>query len=301
MSTTANVLPVDDFAVLRHKIWLRKTYGYNLPAEESEILDCHHYTNIWRELDRNSVYLFNNIQPRELSSLHHTTWNTILFRLFNKIETHEAIIERFGSLVDGFKDPVALYAFLSNRTANFTGAYVRCPDLTQLCYANSNEYLEPTVGAITEALLVGDAKAAWKGLRSIFSIGDFLADQLLMDLTWQGGAFDREIVPASKFFVPDLGPGAKAGLAYCSETGQGTWAELLPRINEKLQALLLPQVNGSPVLFDERALEHTLCEYFKHVKFQNRGDSTVKMRNYKPATGTKVDALPFSWTAPKGI
>lgn len=295
-----NVLMIDDFALLRHKIWLRKTYGVDLPAEESKILDAHHYTNIWRELDRNSVYLFNTVQRRGLADFKDTVWDTVLFRLFNKIDTHQAIVNQFGDLQTAFSYPIQLYAFLSNRAANFTGAYVRCPDLTQLVYANNSEALEPVIDRVTEALLQHDAQGAWKALRSIFSIGDFLADQLMMDLTWIGGDFDNWVTPASEFFIPSFGPGAKAGIAYCQETKQGSAATILERLKEKFQDQPMPLAFGNRVQYDARAFEHTLCEYFKHVKFQSRGTATVKMRNYTPAN-SNVAALPWTWTAPVEI
>ena len=296
-----NVLLIDDFALLRHRIWLRKTYGVDVPAQESQIIDGHHYTNIWRELDRNSIYLFNKLQrPHdENGSIVESVLDTIRFRLFNKIETNEAILGEFGSLKAGWENPLALYSFLSNRKYNFTGAYIRCPDLTQMCYATSNEILQPIGERIAKALYEDqDAKAARAELRTVFSIGDFLADQLLMDFTWLGSPFERQVMNGSEFFTPSLGPGARAGLAYAQETRQGDWSELLSRLQEKFQDLPMPTVNGEAIRFDERALEHTLCEYFKHVKYQKRGDAVVKMRYYKPAQGVSVDLLPYTWEGP---
>lgn len=295
------VLSIDDFALLRHRIWLRKTYGLEVPAEESQIIDGHHYTNIWRELDRNSIYLFNQLQlPHdEQGDRLASVLDTIRFRLFNKIETNEAILAEFGSLQAGWDNPIALYAFLSNRKYNFTGAYIRCPDLTQMCYATANEFLNPIGERIVKALYTDhDATQAKAELRTIFSIGDFLADQLLMDFTWLGGPFDQLIMNGSKFFNPSLGPGARAGLDYAAKTNQGDWDQLLGRIKEKFNDLPMPTVNGNRITFDERALEHTLCEYFKHVKYQNRGDAVVKMRYYRPAAAGQVGLLPYSWEAP---
>lgn len=296
----SEVLSIKDFAVLRHKIWLRKSYGYPLPQEQSAILDQHHYTNIWRELDRNSVYLFNSVQRVWLGNLNQTIADTIRFRLFNKIETNEALIEKFGSLDKAFDNADDLYDFLKSRKANFTGAYVRCPDLKLLCEETQNKKLKPIVNAIEEALLNDSAKEVIKLLRSIFSIGDFLADQLLMDLTWIGGQFDTQIQSAGEYFAPNLGPGAKAGLKHCIETGQGDFNQLLDTLQKQFDSLPMPTVNSQPVKFDARALEHTLCEYFKHVKFQQRNGKPVKMRVYK-SNGEKrnVAILPWSWDAPK--
>jgi hypothetical protein len=303
------VLPIKEFATLRHKIWLRKTYGYSLDLEESAVLDQHHYTNIWRELDRNSIYLFNEIQGWAVAdhfeyTFAQTVADTIRFRLFNKIETSQAMLQEFDTLENAFANPIRLYGFLSNRKANFTGAYVRCPDLSQLCHATSNKDLIPAAEAISRAIVLErDARKAWRLLRSIFSIGDFLADQLLMDLVWVGSALDAANNSVSNWFSPAMGPGAKAGLKYCEDTDQGNLKSLQSELSDAFDFLPMPMLfeNTTRLKFDDRALEHTLCEYFKHVKFQNRGNSKVKMRTYKPATDYKVARLPFTWSDPQEV
>lgn len=298
-----------EFAQLRHKIWLRKSYGYDLPTEESAVLDQHHYTNIWRELDRNSVYLFNTVQHVGLMSFEATVLNTIRFRLFNKIETNEALMAEFGSLATAFEDGQQLHKFLAGRQSNFTGAYVRCPDLKQLCELTSNQHLVPVAKAIAWALTgftedqepAPRANDAWKAIRSIFSIGDFLADQLLMDLTWVGGPFEDFAGDVSNFFTPKPGPGARAGLKHCEQTGQGSWDQLLETVGAAMAELPMPTVQGVKIKFDERALEHTLCEYFKHVKFEGRNGAQVKMRKFDSNRPDRlpVAVLPHTWTAPQ--
>ena len=300
------VLTIKEFAVLRHKIWLRKTYGYKLAKQESEILDQHHYTNIWRELDRNSIYLFNEIQTWASAEAFEYNYpqivvDTIRFRLFNKIETSEALIDQFDSLENAFEDSEKLHNFLKTRKSNFTGAYVRCPDLSQLCQLTANKELIPAAESISRAIVLEkDARKAWRLLRSIFSIGDFLADQLLMDLVWIGSELDSPRSSANNWFSPAMGPGAKAGLKYCEETGQGNLKTLQAGLSDAFDALPMPMLFESTVRlkYDDRALEHTLCEYYKHVKFQTRGDSKVKMRTYKPAKSYPVAKLPYTWSDP---
>jgi hypothetical protein len=86
-----NVLPITEFARLRHRMWLTKTYGekkYPLP-DAASALTPYHFTNLWRELDRNSVYLFNDVQRRHDDDLLGSVIDTLRFRVFNKIETNE--------------------------------------------------------------------------------------------------------------------------------------------------------------------------------------------------------------------
>jgi hypothetical protein len=303
------ILSIKDFATLRHKIWLRKTYNYPVSFEESQILDQHHYTNIWRELDRNSIYLFNEVQTWAGSEAFEYGYpqivaDTIRFRLFNKIETSEALIEEFDSLENAFDNPEKMHGFLSKRKYNFTGAYIRCPNLSELCYKTSNKDLIPLAESISRAIVLEkDARKAWRLLKSVFSIGDFLADQLLMDLVWVGGELDSPHNSVSDWFSPAMGPGAKAGLNYCEETNQGNLKTLLVDLSEAFDSLPMPTLFEATtrLKYDDRALEHTLCEYYKHVKFQSRGNSYVKMRNYKPTANYSVAKLPYTWSDPSEV
>ncbi len=299
---TGKELSITEFARLRHRMWLTKTYGekkYPLP-DEASVLTPYHFTNLWRELDRNSVYLFNDVQRRHGDDLLGAVIDTLRFRVFNKIETNEALLTEFGNLEVAFRSGKNLYAFLKDREANFTGAYIRCPSLERLCDAVQTSELTPLAEDLTELLRVGDGKGARKKVTELYSIGSFLADQLTMDLTWIGGPVDKEHgKDAEKLFTPRFGPGAKRGAAHCLETGQGTTQEVLEDIRQVFASEPLPRVYGKPVGFNGRELEHTLCEYQKHVRVA-RATSRAggKMRVFDQVRNPNrktVAALPHTW------
>lgn len=283
------MLTLAQFCEARHALWLERTYSiqaeqYSAHADE---LRQHHYTNLWRELDRHTVYLFNEVQSKS-SDLPRVVADTICFRAFNKIETHEAIVSQFGGWPEARQDWKALHEFLAKREANFTGAYVRCPDLKQVCVALSN--LRGVATNTAEALERGAVKSSWKLLRGVYSFGDFLVDQLMMDLIWQGGPFSGD-------FMPDLGPGATRGIQHCQESGQGGWDDVLQQVDTALRPETRPTVDGVPVVYDARALEHSLCEYFKYIKHRQAAGKKVKMRTYRKS-GRELDKLPHRWGAP---
>jgi hypothetical protein len=276
-----------EFTRARHELWLERTYAR--PASSTaNVLRQHHYTNLWRELDRGTVYLFNNIQKPRLGNPLELVRHTIIYRTFNVRETYEDAYKKFGSSLHGGVTAENLYEFLSAREKNFTGAYVRCCDLKLVCEQLAN--LDDHIYTIASRLDYDRPDDAREAISKVYSFGSFTGDQLMMDLCWEGGPFNVN-------FTPKFGPGAQRGLAYCLENGFGNVTHLLDAGEEEIPESTRPTVNGLPIKYDLRTLEHTLCELSKHVKFESRGDRQVKMRKYTPS-GTPLDPLPFKWRAP---
>ncbi|MBM4056713.1 MAG: hypothetical protein FJ275_00545 [Planctomycetes bacterium] len=276
------------FTRARHQLWLERAYGAKAP-KEADALRPHHYTNLWRELDRGTVFLFNEVQRPRLHDRPELIRHTILYRIFNVRETYEDVCFRFGNHLHRGVTAENLYEFLSSRDKNFTNAYVRCCDLRLVCEQLAN--LDGHLYDIGSRLEYGQVDEARDAISRIYSFGAFTGDQLMMDLCWEGGPFAAR-------FAPKFGPGAQRGLAYCMENGYGNVNHLLRTGHEEIPEASRPTVNGLPIAYDLRTLEHTLCELSKHVKFQTRGDRQVKMRSYRPSA-SPVDPLPFAWGAPE--
>ena len=76
------MLNFDRFTKARHDLWLERTY--NIPAgPDSDELRPFHYTNLWRELDRGTVYLFNEVQQQSMAEPLKLVRDTIFYRTFN--------------------------------------------------------------------------------------------------------------------------------------------------------------------------------------------------------------------------
>lgn len=290
---TLKTLTFREFARARHELWLERTYG-TAPehAEHAEVLRPHHYTNLWRELDRGTVYLFNQVQRPRRADPVELVRHTIIYRAFNVRETYEAVCEKFGSSLHEGVTAENLYDFLSRRGRNFTNAYVRCCDLKLVCQQLAAlDDVATSIGMRLDHNLVDEARDAISG---IYSFGLFTGDQLMMDLCWEGGPFNVR-------FSPGFGPGAERGLAYCLDNGFGGVSHLLDVGEEEIPEDARPAVHGSPIAYDLRTLEHTLCELSKHIKFQERGDRQVKMRRYMPNESDPAPGLPWCWRDPVGI
>lgn len=276
------MLTIDEFATLRHEMWLNRMVGS--PVSSDELANAH-YTNLWRELDRQSIYLFNEIQPKTLLNFTDTIVKTIQYRLFNSIHTHQRLQDEFYDHETAFLSRKPLYEFLRSQDSVFTGAYVRCNSLEGVCEAAETSNLVEIAQKVNNSLISLNYKAAKKHIMQVFSLGGFLADQILMDLTWTGGPFEATY---NSKYIPALGPGAKNGLAIVGEE----FATIENRLNNTFSNLKMPIANGKPVQFDGQTLEHTLCEYYKYVGSAN---GSKKTRKYKPTTSGYREALPWSW------
>jgi hypothetical protein len=281
------MLDFSSFTRARHELWLERSYGVKAGGE-ADSLRPFHYTNLWRELDRGTIYLFNHIQRPSLANPLKLVRDTILYRTFNLRETYEVMIDRWG---EDFLQRVRseeLHDFLSRRERNFNGCYMRCNKLSLIC--KQLTALENTVEELVMQLGSGHGPGARKTISTLYSFGGFTGDQLMMDLCWQGGPFDVE-------FQPKYGPGAQRGLQHCLDAGHKDMDELLECGSLAIPPETRPVFQGKPIVYDFRTLEHTLCEYSKYVKLERRNGKQVKMRNYKPSE-LKAEPLPFSWTEP---
>jgi hypothetical protein len=281
---TVEPMTIHSFAWARHELWLeRMGLAVLEPRAHVDTLREHHYTNIWRELDRHTAYLFNDIQKPLMEANHDLVFDTILFRLFNKIETWERTR-------DGWPPTVRLAMEMLDGTKPFTGAYVRCCPLRTVVEYIYSPQISSDAEKIARLLVAGKVLAARVVIRAIPTIGDFLADQLLMDLDWAGGPFPL----AQGAFAPKLGPGAKRGF---EATGYQTETLLFDGLRHAIPHDRRPSVDGKPVDYTARTFEHTLCEYGKYVKWLHRGTKQVKMRKYT-AIGTPPP-IPYSWALPE--
>jgi hypothetical protein len=280
---------IEDFSRARQAAWLRRAYGVDVrgSAEAEAVVAAHHYTNLWRELDRTTLFLFNGVQRPLTGSPVDLVAETVAFRAFNRMETYETYHPVFPRVLD-LTDGGQLHGLLAGRR-NFTGAYVRCPDLRGVCDVVAD--LRGPATEIAAALAAGDPRAAWRTVRGLYSFGPFLADQLVMDLDWPRGPL------ADTGFAPAWGPGATRGLEFVQRTAGGSPEDVRARIDAAVPVEWRPTIDGQPAAFTLATLEHTLCEFYKHVKHAEADGRRVKMRANSPS-GRTGSPVPWSWGAP---
>ncbi|TRZ55160.1 MAG: hypothetical protein D4S02_18210 [Rhodocyclaceae bacterium] len=93
------------FAAERQEIFFRRVDGFLPPWTKDPILAAHKFTNAYRASDRVSQFLIRRVIYEGDESPEEVFFRTILFKLFNKIETWELLVSKLGSI--GYKE----YAF----------------------------------------------------------------------------------------------------------------------------------------------------------------------------------------------
>src|SRR5438093_7995452 len=84
------------FAHLRQQIFFKRVVGQAPPWTDDPILHEHRFTNVYRAADRVSQYLIRHVlyegsqQPEEIF------FRALLFKLFNRIDTWEALRDHVG-------------------------------------------------------------------------------------------------------------------------------------------------------------------------------------------------------------
>jgi hypothetical protein len=206
------------FAAARQEIFFRRYNGEPFPWTADAILRKFKFTNAYRASDRVSQYLINRViyegsqKPKEIF------FRTILFKLFNRIETWELLRSSLGKLsVEGFEQrrySKVLGAALGRGDKVYSAAYIMPPAMG---FAGPRKH--DTHLALLAKMLETDAfgrtfgapslKSAFVVLRSFAGIGDFLAYQFAIDLNYAAcSSFDEY-----EFVVP--GPGARDGIRKC--------------------------------------------------------------------------------------
>ena len=86
------------FASERQEMFMRRVLGNTPPWTEDPILSVHRFTNTYRASDRVSQYLIRHVIYEGSQKPEEIFFRTILFKLFNKIETWESLRSKLGTL-----------------------------------------------------------------------------------------------------------------------------------------------------------------------------------------------------------
>lgn len=274
----------------RQNIWYNRfVLKKKRPWTENKILDEYKFTNVYRELDRNTVWLIQNI-IKQKTDPKNMLWKIIVFRYFNKPELFDfmdGIPDLRNYNEKKFNKKVIQYKEKFGRV--FTDAYLIHPPRTvedrelgiELFYCKHIRDVHRLMH-----------KFIWKGydeskkpkdfikvLKKLYSIADFIAYEIYCDCCY------------TKWFkwnendYVNVGPGAKFGLEL-----------IFPRVyKEKNYNYLLQYLKDtSDFWFNKfgynmkyynrhnpsdyksqfakkmtlRTIEHSLCEYSKYWKMK---------------------------------
>lgn len=225
------VTPVFDtywrFAVERQNVFFQRLEGVPAPWTEDPVISIHKFTNAYRASDRVSQYLIRHVIYRDdlPQSPSEVLFRTLLFKLFNKIETWELLEHTFGEItLKSYKfehyDKVLSQAMRAGGRI-YSAAYIMPPGGSAFGHTakhqNHLRLLERMMAddLAGQLMRLKKMQTAFELLRSYPTIGDFLAYQFVTDINYS------EVTDFSEmdFVIP--GPGARDGLRKCFRGSAG--------------------------------------------------------------------------------
>jgi hypothetical protein len=214
------------FAAERQNLFFRRARGCTPPWTSDPIFLRFRFTNVYRVADRVSQFLVRHVQadgPQDHRSLF---FRTILFKLFNRIDTWQLLESVVGPIHPETYDYSAFDRVLSNA-------------MTQGRRIYSAAYIMPSGGVegsrkhqmhlrLLESMMKDDLPSrlsdsrsmqeAFELIRSYPTIGDFLAYQYVTDLNYSG------LLDFSEMEFVTAGPGARSGIQKCF-ADRGSYSE----------------------------------------------------------------------------
>ena len=209
-----------NFAFERHRIYLQRLAGEVYPWTDDPVLTEYKFTNAFRAADRVSQYLieltYSDPDTREDTLF----LRTLLFKIFNKIDTWKRIVGNLGTPVAPEFDYEACGNLLDNfrrdRIPIYSGAYIM-PSGGRSGAPKHRMHLHLIRRMLDDHLpgRLGETKSlaeAYGLLLAYPTLGPFLAFQYAIDLNYTTlmNHSERDFVVA--------GPGALDGLSKCFES-----------------------------------------------------------------------------------
>ena len=205
------------FAFERHRIYLQRVRGDRSPWTNDPVLFTYKFTNAFRAADRVSQYLIQLIYSDPDPSDDTVFLRTLLFKIFNKIDTWEGIVGYLGMPIGQKFDYEACENLLDNfrrdRRPIYSAAYIM-PSGRQTGIPKHRMHLhlirrmlqDHTPNKLRETKSLAEAYDLFLAYPTL---GPFLAFQYAIDLNYTMLMNH----PEQGFVVP--GPGALDGLSKC--------------------------------------------------------------------------------------
>jgi hypothetical protein len=296
------------FACARQDVFFKKVADERPPWTRDPILLKYRFTNAYRAADRVSQYLIRNVIYSGEQSPKEVFFRTILFRLFNRIETWELLRSRLGTIcwreyLFACYNSILTEALEAGRKI-FTAAYIM-PSGNQ-SFGHSRKHANCL--NLLEAMMrddlpqrICDARSmeqVFLVLRSYPMLGDFLAYQYTIDINYSNFTSFSEM----EFVVP--GPGAKAGIKKCfNSLGSMSESDIIRWVAENQESeferrnLEFKTLWGRPLQLVD--CQNLFCELDKYARIAHPsvegGNQRKRIKQKYHANPTKVSY----WFPPK--
>lgn len=202
------------FAAERQATYLRRLAGGSGPWTSDPVLRAHRFTNCYRASDRVSQYLIRHVIYDGEPNSNEVVFRSLLFKIFNKVETWEALRSALGELrwrdFDADRYAGVLRDVVASGRAVYSAAYVMpSPHLGyERKYRNHLALLEGMMrdGVVRKLERSASMREAFEVLRAYQGLGDFLAFQYLIDINYS------EVLDFDEMSFVVAGPGARSGV-----------------------------------------------------------------------------------------
>lgn len=228
------------FAAERLSMYYRRLRGSPPPWTDDHILQTYRFTNVYRVTDRVSQYLVREVQYHEDRSqvADEVFFRTILFKLFNRIETWKALEVELGPIgwqgVKFERMDRVLHRLIEDGQRIYSAAYIMPSPAfgAQRKHSNHLHLLKRMMdeGLPSRICAAPNLQSVYKLLLSYSGIGKFLAFQFAIDLNYSSMIDFAE----DEFVV--AGPGALDGLSKCFPRAPTADAERLIMMVAERQA-----------------------------------------------------------------
>jgi len=290
------------FVAERQRIWHRRFVEKTPPPwTEDKILRDYKFTNVYRDLDRGTIWYVENIykplkklEVEEYDKVGDILWLTVMYRLLNRVETFEEV----GLLHEwGWKERRKEWAHqlreLHKHQSVFTNAHLTLPT-NKAGKSKITRYIEvldklhknlpEVVNHMNAATSLEEAFHVFK--HDILCVGPFISYEICCDLMMVG------VLPFTENDWVNPGPGCRRGLRLIFPKTDTT-ADFQSRIRflqrnqeESFAENLLHFYKWNNRDLTLRSIEHSLCEFGKYYGMLH-GAGKSRM-HFKP-TQTKFD------------
>ncbi|MFZ4394552.1 MAG: nucleotide kinase domain-containing protein [Kiritimatiellia bacterium] len=297
------------FAVERQVVFFARLSGRPAPWTDDPILRVHKFTNAYRASDRVSQYLIRNVIYADDQSPNEVFFRTILFKLFNRIETWELLVSAFGSVnwrEYSFQHYASVLGSAMDRCQRiYSAAYIMPSGGPHSEYRRKHEmHLRLLERMMRDGLpaRILDAKGmsdAFLLIRKYPTIGDFLAYQYVTDLNY------GPMLNYSEMEFVSPGPGARDGIRKCfPDTGRYNDADIIRLVTErqdeefKRLGLSFPNLWGRKLQLID--CQNLFCEVGKYARIAHPDVTGISGRvrikqKFHPKTDTIQPWYPPKW------
>ncbi|AAT69495.1 gp19 [Alphaproteobacteria phage PhiJL001] len=277
------------FARERHQIYRRRSEGIEGPWTTDPILQDYRFTNVFRELDKTTVWFRENVRE-PLRDDRRVLIATIAFRWFNRIETGEILAGQprpevpagLNNLFLEWNSEYARNRLAQSRDPWVTGAYIiKTPngmnklDGVLWCV----DQCAADIDRLYREMSATSLQSAWKSLKEMPYMGPFMAYEVVTDLRHTHMLENADDID----LWANPGPGARRGLSRLLGLDKDTFKSEDPdRCNILMRKILgrsRDPKNWPPFWgrWSMREVEHTLCEWDKYDRVK-QGEGKPKQR-----------------------